>query len=240
LPLQPDRFQPFFDDVAQARQQPPLTRQRLEGSSLAMAVDALLVRTDTHWTALLPLRAVADSRQRLDPAPIRKVLAESGVQGVYFIDLKTESDRLYSGYLLEALMMSLVGLAAILLLLFVVTRSLERVLRIILPLVIAVAVVIAGLVSLGQQLTMLHLVGMLLVVAVGSNYALFFNRGNAEEAGVLPPRALASLLLAVATTVAGFGILGFSSVPVLQAIGVTVAPGAVLALLFSAILAQRR
>jgi predicted exporter len=238
LPLQADRFGAFFDDVEQARQSQPLTRQDLEGSSLALAVDALLVQTDLHWTALLPLRAVADSQQRIDPAPIRKALAETGLPGVYFVDLKVESDRLYTGYLQEAIMMSLAGLVAILGLLYFVTRSLQRVLRIATPLVMAVAVVIAGLVIAGQQLTILHLVGMLLVVAVGSNYALFFDQGD-SSAEELPPRTLASLLLAVATTVAGFGVLGFSSVPVLNAIGVTVAPGAVLALLFSAILARR-
>jgi predicted exporter len=40
--------------------------------------------------------------------------------------------------------------------------------------------------------------------------------------------------------VIGFGVLAFSKVPVLQAIGATVGPGAVLALLFSAILADNR
>jgi predicted exporter len=239
LPLQADRFAEFVADVAKARQLQPLTRADLDGSSLALAVDALLVKTDAHWTALLPLRAVADRQQRIDPAPIRAALAQTGLPEVYFVDLKIESDRLYGGYLHEAIMMSFAGLAAIFLLLFFVTRSLPRVLRIAMPLVIAVAVVIAGLVVAGQQLTILHLVGMLLVVAVGSNYALFFDQLGPAHAGDLPPRTLASLALAVSTTVAGFGILGFSSVPVLNAIGVTVAPGAVLALVFSAILAPR-
>ena len=49
---------------------------------------------------------------------------------------------------------------------------------------------------------------------------------------------LASLLCANLTTVAGFGLLAFSTVPVLQAIGITVGPGAILALVFSAILAD--
>ena len=44
--------------------------------------------------------------------------------------------------------------------------------------------------------------------------------------------------LPCSTTVIGFGVLAFSRVPVLQAIGATVGPGAVLALLFSAILAE--
>ena len=41
--------------------------------------------------------------------------------------------------------------------------------------------------------------------------------------------------LANASTVIGFGLLSFSQVPVLVALGTTVAPGAFLALLFAAI-----
>jgi predicted exporter len=47
------------------------------------------------------------------------------------------------------------------------------------------------------------------------------------------------LLLANTTTVIGFGILSFSSVPVLQAFGLTVGPGAWFALVLSAALAAR-
>jgi len=238
LPLRAERFEAFFADVARSRGRAPLTRPDIEGASLAEGVDALLVQADAHWTALLPLRAAAGSRQVIDAAKMRAALAETGLAGVYFVDLKAESDNLYESYLREAILLSLAGLLAILALLYAVTRSPSRVLRIATPLAMAVAVVIAGLVLSGQQLTILHLVGMLLVVAVGSNYALFFDQG--EVAGDIQPRTLASLALATSTTVAGFGILGFSSVPVLNAIGVTVAPGAILALIFSAILAQRR
>ena len=50
---------------------------------------------------------------------------------------------------------------------------------------------------------------------------------------------LASLLIANVSTVIGFGLLSFSQVPVLVALGTTVAPGAFLALLFSALLTWR-
>jgi len=101
---------------------------------------------------------------------------------------------------------------------------------------VAELLVMAGLALAGAQLTLLHLVGMLLIVAVGSNYALFFDR--AEDNPANDPRTLASLLLANVATVIGFGILGLSPVPVLKAIGVTVGPGAVLTLLLSAMLAR--
>jgi len=92
---------------------------------------------------------------------------------------------------------------------------------------------VTGLVLAGERLTLLHLIGLLLIVAVGSNYALFFD-------GAPEPRTLASLVLANSTTVVGFGALAFSQVSVLHAMGVTVGPGAVLALLFAAVLAGGR
>jgi predicted exporter len=111
------------------------------------------------------------------------------------------------------------------------------VLRVVVPLMAAIVVVIALHALVGARLNILHLVGMLLIVAVGSNYALFFDlRGT--RAGADNLTTLASLVLANATTVIGFGVLAFSQVPVLHAVGATVGPGAVLALLFSAILAD--
>jgi predicted exporter len=76
-----------------------------------------------------------------------------------------------------------------------------------------------------------------LIVAVGSNYALFFDRPTQLDAS--HQRMLASLLIANATTVIGFGVLAFSHVPVLHALGATVAPGAWLALIFSALLSRQ-
>ncbi len=76
---------------------------------------------------------------------------------------------------------------------------------------------------------------MLLIVAVGSNYALFF----AGADGPPDPDTLASMGVANLTTAIGFGTLGLSQVPMLHAIGVTVGPGAILALLLAAIFVPR-
>ena len=93
-----------------------------------------------------------------------------------------------------------------------------------------------GLLALGgHELSIFHLVGLLLVVAVGSNYSLFFDRAApVQDRG----RTLLSLVFAAVTTVIGFGLLAFSSVPVLNAIGSTVGIGAAMALAFSAILSR--
>jgi predicted exporter len=136
----------------------------------------------------------------------------------------------------EAIRLSLAGIAAILVLLLIALRSPMRVARVMAPLVLAVLVVAAGLALRGVQLTILHLVGMLLIVAVGSNYALFFDRQASVHQAAGESLTLASLVIANASTVIAFGLLSFSQVPVLVALGTTVAPGAFLALVFSAVL----
>lgn len=238
LPLPANRLAPFLDDIAAARARAPLTRADLDGTSFAMAVDSLLLRQGEQWTALLPLRAPAAGAhaKEIDPAAVRRALDQAADASPMFIDMKGESGRLYAGYLREAIMLSLAGVAAIIALLAVALRSPQRVIRVLLPLAAAVLTVVAGLVLAGVALTILHLVGLLLIVAVGSNYALFFDGRGGNDAP--PPVTLASMLFANLTTVAGFGVLAFSSVPVLQAIGGTVGPGALLALLFAAAFAR--
>ncbi|MBB3007687.1 MMPL family transporter [Cupriavidus alkaliphilus] len=243
-PVRASVFAPFLAEAEAARTGPLLQRQSLRGTSMALAVDALLVQREGRWSATLPLRApvhapnhasVADG---VDSAAVRAAIRRAGVPDTLFVDLKGESDRLYASYLREALLLSLAGLLAIIALLAVALRSPRRVLATVLPLAAAAVVVLGGLAALGQPLTLLHLVGLLLLAAVGSNYALFFNGPAADgQAAGASPHTLVSLLLANLTTVAAFGLLSLSSLPLLQAFGLTVGPGAVLALWFSAILA---
>lgn len=232
LPVRAQLFAPFLADIAAARHQPLLKAADLENTSMAMAVDALLIQQKNHWSALLPLTAPEGGS--INASRIRAALNTSDLANVLFVDMKTESDHLYSSYLHEAILLSLGGLLALIGLLLWVFRSPMRVLRIIAPLAAAVVTVTAGFALLGQQLIILHLVGLLLVVAVGSNYALFFDRTDSP----ISPHTLASLLFANLTTVAGFGVLAFSNVSILQAMGATVAPGVILALIYSAIFAK--
>ena len=187
------------------------------------------------WSVLLPLHPpVGDQGVDIASGPVRAALAGSAA---LFIDMKGELDQLYNDYLHEAMLLSLAGFAAIVALLAVTLRSARRLAGVLLPLLLAVVLVIAGLSACGQRLHLLHLIGMLLIVAVGSNYALFFDRATVR--GAIEPETLASMLVANLTTAIGFGTLALSKVPVLHAVGVTVGPGALLALLLAAIFVAR-
>ena len=226
-PLAADKLGPFLDEVEQARQGPLLDRADLNGTHLALAVDALIMPRAGGWSVLLPLHFAPD-RSNTPTASVREALAGSDA---VFIDMKAEFDALYSGYLREAIRLSLAGLLAIVVLLAFALRSPRRLASVLLPLVLAVVFVLAGLHLLGVRLHLMHLIGLLLIVAIGSNYTLFFD----SEGGALPNgTTLKSILIATVTTAIGFGTLSLSSVPVLHAMGVTVAPGAILALLLAA------
>lgn len=234
LPVHAQLFAPFLADVETARRQPLLQKSALEHTSMSMAVDALLIHQADHWSALLPLTAIEG--RDINAHQIRSAL--NSIPNVLFVDMKAESDRLYSGYLHEVILLSLGGVILIIVLLLLVFRSFMRVLNVALPLAAAVVTVTAGLTLFGQQLIIMHLVGLLLVVAVGSNYALFFDRTESDLSDC-SPRTLVSMLFANLTAVAGFGLLAFSNVSILQAMGVTVAPGVILALIYSAIFARK-
>jgi predicted exporter len=239
LPVSEAVLQPFLAEVEQARTTTLLRRADLEGTSFAAAVDALLVPTSGGYSALLPI-AAAGSVDLSDAAAaqVRQAIGAGNELGV-LLDLKGETNRLYLGYLKQAIQLSLLGFAAIVLLLGAMLRSAVRVMRVLAPLALAVIAVAGLLIASGHSLTILHLVGMLLIVAVGSNYALFFDRtAQAPQEGSVS-LTLTSLLLANTATVLAFGVLAFSRVPVLSDLGCTVAPGAFLALLFAAILSER-
>jgi predicted exporter len=226
LPFRANAFEPFVRDVAAAKSMAPVARADLQGTSLELRLDSLLVQRASGWAAMLPLRGVTD---------IDAIAARLG-RDVVLLDLKLQSDALYRGYLREAVAHSALGAAAIVALLVAALRSLRRALDVLAPLAAAVLATCAALVLAGVELSIFHLVGLLLVVAVGSNYALFFDQQALS--GQDRARTIVSLVFAAASTLVGFGVLAFSKVAVLTGIGSTVALGAAMALAFSAILSR--
>jgi predicted exporter len=75
----------------------------------------------------------------------------------------------------------------------------------------------------------------LLVLGIGVNFALFFNRAWTDE--LERRRTHLALLVCSLTSLSAFGTLAFSQTPVLHAIGLTVSLGVLLSLFSSAALA---
>ena len=232
LDFRANSFEGFLEDVGRARAQPLLERSTLGHTKLALRFDTLLIARGVGFAAMMPLHGVTDADA------ITRALTHVEGGDVTVVDLKRESDHLYQSYVNDVVLYALLGVAAIVLLLLATLRSLVRVGAVLAPLAAAVIITAAVMTFGDARLSLFHLVGLLLVVAVGSNYSLFFDRQVAQASG--RERTVVSLAFANLATVIGFGILSLSKVPVLNAIGSTVGLGAVLCLVFSAVLVPRQ
>ena len=178
----------------------------------------------------MPLRGVTD-RQKF-----RELLTPWGEQQITYLDLKEESNRMVSLYRNETLRLLGWGVLSIGLVLLVGLRAPVTVLRVMLPIGSAIVVVAAVLHALGERFSLFHVASFLLVIGLGLDYALFFNRrdGTLAERG----RTVYGLVVCSTTTILVFGVLAFSQIPVLRAIGLTTALGSLACLVFAAFLAE--
>ncbi|WP_418121173.1 MMPL family transporter [Variovorax sp. 160MFSha2.1] len=232
LPLPASRLEPFLADIEAARKLPPVQRAELAEGPLGPVLNTLMYqRPGGGWGTLVVLHPGA----KFDQGRLEAALA--GLPEVQVVDVGRELASLYQRYLHEAFVQVLLGALAVVVLLGIYLRSWRRLLAVCQPLLFAVVLTLGGMAVLQAALGILHLVGLLLIVAVGSNYALFFDQlrttGRADE------DTLASLMLANLTTVVSFGLIAISDIPALSSIGRVVAPGALLALLLSAAFARR-
>ena len=89
-----------------------------------------------------------------------------------------------------------------------------------LPTVLSMAAVLGAFGYMGRSLTLFNLMGLMLVLGVGVNYAIFLCEGGVNEAATL-----AGVLLSAGTTLLSFGLLAFSSMPALSGFGLTLLLG---------------
>ncbi len=108
---------------------------------------------------------------------------------------------------------------------------------ILLPIMSALAVVAAVLNLSGEPMSLFHIASLLLVIGLGLDYALFFNRLEGGQEGRL--QTFYGLLVCSTTTILVFSVLATSSIPVLHAIGTTAALGSLCCLLFAGIMAKK-
>lgn len=231
LPFKPGIFAPFVQAIAAARQRGPVRQADLAGTPLADRVDSLLVPLKTGWAALVPLSGITDE------ATIRQALAPWATAGVSFVDLREESTRLMRDYRQEALRLLAASLVVIGLLLAFGLRSAPAALRVLSPVLAAGLCTALIMARLFDGLNLYHLVSLLLVMGLSLDQSLFFNRDAADPEE--RRRTLLSLLVCGSSSVLAFGTLALSGINLLRAIGATVALGALLAIGFAAVLAQR-
>lgn len=213
-PFRADAFGDFLADVERARHAPPLRARDLAGTPLAVSVEGLLLQRGDHATALVSLSGLHD------PDAVARAVQKHGGR---LLDLKQASESLVAEYRGRVLMA--LGLAGVLLAaaVWIALRSPRRVLRVLAPMALSTLLIVAVLRGLGVELNLFHLVSLILAAGLGLDYALFFDHAGDDRGEQL--RTLHAVIVCSITTLMVFALLALSSIPVLRAIGATVALG---------------
>lgn len=141
------------------------------------------------------------------------------------VDQLESLNSLFTRYRWSALRLSLIGLALVIGSVFAIYRGRGAVRIALIP--AGACFFVFGMLGLfGQTLNLFHLLGAFLGVCLSHNYAIF--SADTAEAGETPP---VSIRLSALSTAASFGVLGFSRIPVIHALGMTVALIVITALL---------
>src|SRR5690606_40356428 len=121
---------------------------------------------------------------------------------------------------------------------WIALRAPRRVARVVLPMAFTLVLTLAVLRGAGVELTLFHLVSLVLGAGLGLDYALFFERTGSDRREQL--RTLHAIVVCGAMTALVFGLLALSSIPVLQAIGTTVMIGVAGNFVLALLVARRR
>ncbi|WP_243720303.1 MMPL family transporter [Luteimonas aestuarii] len=231
-PFRADAFAPFVEDVAAAKSAPLLQRSDFDGTPLATALSGLLLERDGRATALVSLSGLDD------PDDVAALAGEGDGVALRLLDMKEASESLvaeYRGRVLAAMAVALVLLVATV---WLSLRAASRAWRVLMPTLLTLLIIVAVLRLCGVELTLFHLVSLILAAGLGLDYALFFEHaGDSRDEQV---RTLHAVLVCSLMTLLVFSLLALSSIPVLRAIGVTVTLGVACNFVLSLLVARHR
>jgi predicted exporter len=223
--FKPEAFAAFERAAAALRapaETPPLRLDDLRAGALAPLVRPFIVKVGDDVGILTFVRGVKH------PDLLAAALAD--LPGARFFDQTTFLDETYARFRVQTLQAMGVGIILICIVLLVRYRNLRMVMAGLLPAVLAAAATLALLGATGVQTNLLHVLALLLVLSMGTDYGIFLV--ESAPSGTWGT-TLMSLVTSSATTVMAFGLLAFSTTPALRAIGLTTGVG----ILFSLMLA---
>lgn len=231
LPFRQGLFEPFVDDVQAARELAPLTPAGFARSPFGARLASMLVPRAHATLGLAALTGVHDA------AALARWAQGSGGK-VRLLDLKAASESLVAAWrerILQALGVALVLLA---LTVGVALRSLRRAWHVLAPMTLATLLVVVVERASGISLSLFHLVAVTLAAGLGLHYALFFEQRPRDAADAR--RTLHATLVCVLAALLVFGLQALSTLPVLRAIGLTVALGVAFHFCLSILMARGR
>jgi len=156
---------------------------------------------------------------RHDPAKLSEGL--KGLVGVRYFSQKDQLNRLASQYRDSSLRMLAVGILVMAFFIGIQQRDPRKLVLTLLPSLVATLFIFAGWALIGEEVSFLHVIGLLLAISLCVDYGIFFVENRAQDSAVAYHAIAASTL----TTLVSFGALGLGKTPTLPILALSVSLG---------------
>jgi predicted exporter len=220
----PDDYTPFIEDLADlcGGTITELDWPTLMGSALGPTVAPLWLEYGRRVALVTYVSGVED----IEALKARMV----GLEGAVVFDQRALMTELYSRHRSRTAQLVALGLLAVMLILFARHRQFGSSLAAFAPAILAAGMTL-GLLALLGPITLMHVVGLLLVLSMGVDYGVFLTEtcGDPREVAA----TISSLVACCISTVLSIGLLALSSNPGLQALGLTTGIGVLLSLILA-------
>ncbi len=221
----------LFREAVSRRQ--PVGVEDFERSSQARRLLArYLVEVPEGWRSAVYLYPPGRLWSRRPPPQAVELAASLGPR-VELTGANVVSEYLRRQVLRDAALASLLGLALVLVLLWLDFRTLRHSLLAMLPLAVGMLWMLGGMAALGQPMNFMNIFVTTMIIGIGVDYGIHMVHRYRESAGQPAPRRAAGLVqtgeavaLAALTTIIGFGSLATSHYPGLRSMGWVAALGA--------------
>ncbi len=168
-----------------------------------------------------------------DPVKLSEGLA--GLEGTRYFSQKDQLDHLAGKYRDRSLVMLGIGIGVMGLFIWLQQRDLRKVLLTLLPSAASLLFIFATWAVMGEEVSFLHVIGLLLSVSLCVDYGIFFIDNRGKDSDVTYHALAASTL----TTLASFGALGLGKTPTLPILALSVSLGVTLGFLLCPLLIQK-
>ncbi|MDX1695874.1 MAG: hypothetical protein R3208_19070, partial [Ketobacteraceae bacterium] len=199
-----------------------LNLARFRQSPLAPELDRFLLSTGPAFFSVVFLKDLTDT------APLAALAQQH--ESIFWLDRTQEISQVFRDYRRHAGYLLLVAIAVITLFLVIRYGIRRGLLSASIPIMSCICVL--GILGyLAAPFNLFHLLGLMVVLGLGLDYAIFLSEYRTRQ--------LASLIaigLSVVTTLLAFGLLSLSSTPAVSSFGVVILLGVSLAFLFSSAL----
>jgi len=220
LPFRLTSFNSWIESVAASHDLSPLDYAAITSTPLASILRQGLFKHDNLWISTTRVSGVLSDEELYKWLDLHPEVKASHVE------IKRATEHLLTEYR-TSIFEKFVWVA--MLLSFIIlfwSRNLIKTIWILLPVSIGILSGLAMPLFMGSGINIFHLLALLLILGMGIDYSLFFNR---PAIGLLErQQTVHAISISAVTTSAAFSVLAFSSVPVMAAMGQTVATGIIM------------